>query len=126
MHNKETNDYVIIGSGGGGTGAQKSTAWVLQQSLKVQCGSNQLTVSLPRAVADLHGVSGLFLSDRACSASRNATHWSLKKPLTSCGSTSRIDGKLTAYSNNVREKLCVPRSGNNKPYLLLQNRSSCN
>ena len=84
-----------------GTGTQRSVAWTLQQSVRVQCGSNHLTASLPRPMAEALGVVGLFLNDRSCLWKRNATHWMVKTHVTSCGSTSRIDGKLTTYSNAV-------------------------
>lgn len=60
-------------------------------------------------MAEALGVIGLYLNDRSCSGKRNATHWMVKTLVTSCGSTSRIDGKLTTYSNAVRrnhEKNC--------------------
>jgi Zona pellucida-like domain len=80
-------------------------AWTLQQSVRVQCGSNYLTAALPRNMAEALGVIGLFLNDRGCAGKRNATHWMVKTHVTSCGSTSRIDGKLTTYSNAVHLKL---------------------
>lgn len=82
-------------------GTQRSVAWTLQNSVRVQCGSNYLTAALPRPMAEALGVIGLFLNDRSCSGKRNATHWTVKTLVTSCGSTSRIDGKLTTYSNAV-------------------------
>ncbi|XP_057370668.1 transforming growth factor beta receptor type 3-like [Daphnia carinata] len=88
-----------------GTGTQRSVAWTLQQSVRVQCGSNYLTASLPRPMAEALGVVGLFLNDRGCSGKRNASHWMVKTHVTSCGSTSRIDGKLTTYSNAVHIQL---------------------
>lgn len=85
-----------------GTGTQRSVAWTLQQSVRIQCGSNYLTAALPRNMAEALGVNGLFLNDRGCSGKRNATHWMVRTHVTSCGSTSRIDGKLTTYSNAVK------------------------
>jgi hypothetical protein len=87
-----------------GTGSQRSVAWTLQQSVRVQCGSNYLTAALPRNMAEALGVIGLFLNDRGCAGKRNATHWMVRTHVTSCGSTSRIDGKLTTYSNAVHLK----------------------
>lgn len=89
-----------------GTGTQRSVAWTLQQSVRVQCGSNYLTAALPRNMAEALGVIGLFLNDRGCAGKRNATHWTVKTHVTSCGSTSRIDGKLTTYSNAVQLETC--------------------
>ncbi|KAK4019954.1 hypothetical protein OUZ56_001952 [Daphnia magna] len=88
-----------------GTGTQRSVAWTLQQSVRIQCGSNYLTAALPRNMAEALGVNGLFLNDRGCSGKRNATHWMVRTHVTSCGSTSRIDGKLTTYSNAVHIQL---------------------
>jgi hypothetical protein len=56
-------------------------------------------------MAEALGVIGLFLNDRGCAGKRNATHWTVKTHVTSCGSTSRMDGKLTTYSNAVNLKL---------------------
>lgn len=54
-------------------------------------------------MAEALGVMGLFLNDRSCAGKRNATHWMVRTLVTSCGSTSRIDGKLTTYSNAVKK-----------------------
>ena len=73
--------------------------------MEVACGSNQMTVSLPLVMADALGVSAIFLNDRRCVATRNATHWRVNTHVTQCSSTSRIDGKLTTYSNLVTNLL---------------------
>jgi len=64
-----------------------------------------MTVSLPLVMADALGVSAIFLNDRRCVATRNATHWRVNTHVTQCSSTSRIDGKLTTYSNLVHIEL---------------------
>ena len=79
--------------------------WTVEQGMEVACGSNQMTVSLPLVMADALGVSAIFLNDRRCVATRNATHWRVNTHVTQCSSTSRIDGKLTTYSNLVTNLL---------------------
>ena len=89
------------GGGGGGRGGSDGITWTVEQGMEVTCGSNQMTVSLPVVMADALGVSAIFLNDRHCAATRNATHWRVNTHVTRCSSTSRIDGKLTTYSNLV-------------------------
>lgn len=80
---------------------QKSLKWTLQQSMRIDCAANYLTASLPLPVSEALGVVELHLNDRGCTGRRSATHWSVKTHFTSCGSTSRIDGRITTYSNEV-------------------------
>lgn len=83
-------------------GGSRSVTWTLQQALKVQCGAHHMTASLVRPTAEALGVVAIWLSDRTCLGRRNATHWVLRTHVTSCSSTSRIEGKLTSYTNLVR------------------------
>ena len=82
-------------------GAGRSVTWTLQQALKVHCGSHHMTATLPRPMSEALGVVAIWLSDQSCVGKRNATHWTVRTHVTSCSSTSRIDGKLTSYSNVV-------------------------
>ncbi len=60
-----------------------------------------MTATLPRPMSEALGVVAIWLSDQSCVGKRNATHWTVRTHVTSCSSTSRIDGKLTSYSNVV-------------------------
>jgi hypothetical protein len=100
-------------------GAGRSVTWTLQQALKVHCGSHHMTATLPRPMSEALGVVAIWLSDQSCVGKRNATHWTVRTHVTSCSSTSRIDGKLTSYSNvvcSLELNLSIPRT---RPFICL-------
>ncbi|XP_068083102.1 transforming growth factor beta receptor type 3 [Anabrus simplex] len=73
----------------------------LKAAMLVQCEKTQIVVTFPANLIQELGVTHLHFNDVTCKWQLNATHATLISHITSCGTTSDTNGRLTSFSNSV-------------------------
>lgn len=74
------------------------------EGVTVTCGKKEMQIDVEKKVLNGFKSSYLRLTERACRAQENETHFSLVAPLMSCGTVSRHTNDAVVYSNKVEEQ----------------------
>ena len=78
--------------------------YTFPDGVTVTCGKKEMQIDVEKKVLNGFKSSYLRLTDRACRAQENETHFSLVAPLMSCGTVSSHTNDAVVYSNKVEEQ----------------------
>jgi len=82
----------------------KTSSTLVTDGVTVTCGKKEMQIDVEKKVLNGFKSSYLRLTDRACRAQENETHFSLVAPLMSCGTVSSHTNDAVVYSNKVEEQ----------------------
>ena len=83
---------------------------ILAQGVIIDCLQNEMLVVVPKTILKGMDREHIRLLDPTCGATENITHYSLKTPLTGCGTKRRHTKSAVVYSNTVLEIPVKPTS----------------
>ena len=76
----------------------------------INCLQNDMLIIVPKTILKGMDREHIRLLDPTCGAAENTTHYSLKTPLTGCGTSRRHTKSAVVYSNSVLEIPARPTS----------------